>query len=265
MKNNAIVRSTRSLIGAQPWSTTRRGITRLLAGLALGGPLDLLGVKAEAKCKKKCGPCKRCKKRKCKPKPAGAPCADGTCQSGRCVTAGSASVPSPPLACGTGGPCRVFLSSTLHGGNLGGLRGADLICQGLAKDASLPGTYKAWLSDTTDSPSSRFVPSSGPYQLVNGTTIAATFRDLTDGTLSALIDLTETGGRVGSNPVAWTHTLINGTPGGDVTVSCENWNTSAPAGPRGNAGLATASGASWTAAGSSLCSIPRHLYCFQQS
>jgi len=133
-------------------------------------------------CKKKCGPCKRCKKGKCKPKPAGTACAGGTCQGGSCVTAAANVPPSPPLACGSGGPCRVFLSSTTHGGNLkgrsvSGLAGADAICQRLASDANLPGIYKAWLSDSFNSPTSRFVPSSGPYQLVNGATIAANFTE----------------------------------------------------------------------------------------
>ena len=79
---------------------SRRGITRLLAGLTLGGSLGLLRLsQAEAKCKKTCGPCKRCTKGKCKPKAAGTACAGGTCQRGRCIT----TPPPPPsfteLAC----------------------------------------------------------------------------------------------------------------------------------------------------------------------
>ena len=58
--------------------------------------LGLSGV--EARCKKKCGPCKRCKKGKCKPKPAGTVCTGGTCQSGTCVPA---TAPSP-LVCSSG-------------------------------------------------------------------------------------------------------------------------------------------------------------------
>ena len=79
---------------------SRRGMTRLLGGLALGGPLALLGLsKAEAKCRKKCGPCKRCKKGKCKPRPAGTVCAGGTCQGGACVPT---TPPPPPLICPSG-------------------------------------------------------------------------------------------------------------------------------------------------------------------
>src|SRR5215213_3578267 len=88
---------TRSLTDSPPGSTTRRTMTRLLGGLALGGPLALLGLReAEAKCKKKCGPCKRCKKGKCKPKPAGTACAGGTCHKGTCVTAAPSTGPVRP-------------------------------------------------------------------------------------------------------------------------------------------------------------------------
>ena len=83
--------------------------------------------------------------------------------------------------CGEGGPCRVFVTSTEYGGIIGGLTGADTICQQLAEASNLSGTYKAWLSDSTDSPSTRFVRSTGPYQLVDGTRIAANWTSLTDG------------------------------------------------------------------------------------
>ena len=86
MESDAFDSLTRSLIGAHPGSMTRRGITRLLGGLALAGPLTLLGF-AEADAKKKsCPPCKKRKHGKCKKKlPNGTPCNGGACDSGRCV------------------------------------------------------------------------------------------------------------------------------------------------------------------------------------
>lgn len=51
---------------------------------------------------------------------------------------------------GSEGPFNyAFVTSTTHTGNLGGLSGADEICNQLAADAGLPGTYVAWLSDSS--------------------------------------------------------------------------------------------------------------------
>jgi hypothetical protein len=236
-------------------SLTALGSRRSALATALAGGLGTLTiVSTEAKKKKKCSPCKKRKKGKCKKnKPDGTVCEDGTCQGGRCVA-------SP--GCGAGGPCLVFLSSTLHLGNLGGLSGGDTICQGLATTAGLPGIYKAWLSDDTSSVISRFVPSSGPYRLVNGTTIATSFTDLTDGTLLTLINVTETGGASGATLAAWTGTLPNGNATTGASFTCANWSAG---GIDGIAGLVTRSDAGWTLAGDILCSERNHLYCFQQS
>jgi hypothetical protein len=226
--------------------------------------------------KKECPPCTKRKQGKCKGTlPDGSACRAGTCQSGRCVAA----VPPDPCAscsgdqvcrdgvcivpaCGAGGPCRVFLSSVRYDGNLGGLSGADAKCQGLAAAAGLPGSYKAWLSDSTSAPISRFTPSSGPYRLLNGTTIAANWTELTDGTLAAPINVTETGGGVGEPARVWTHTRITGDAGGSPDAHCANWSTST--GVEGNWGIATVNLASWTDAGEASCTNPSHLYCFQQ-
>lgn len=66
----------------------------------------------------------------------------------------------------------VFVTSGTYTGNLGGLTGADQECNTLAAAANLPGTYKAWLSTSNGSPSTRFVQSSVPYKLVDDTVIA---------------------------------------------------------------------------------------------
>ena len=54
---------------------------------------------------------------------------------------------------------------------MGGVAGADAKCQSLADNANLGGTYKAWISGTTDGPSKRFEQSgfldSLPYYLAS--------------------------------------------------------------------------------------------------
>ena len=103
---------------------------------------------------------------------------------------------------------RVFVTSTNYTGNLGGLAGADAKCQERANAANLGGTWKIWLSDTTGSPSTRFTKSSNPYKLLNGTTIANNWSDLTDGTLQNPLNMTELGTTVQTS--TWTNTKING-------------------------------------------------------
>jgi hypothetical protein len=197
-------------------------------------------------------------------------CCLGVCSNGTCQGAViQLPPPPPPNACGEGGPCLVFLSSTLHDGNLGGLSGADTTCQGLADAAGLPGTYKAWLSDGINSisqgprsPSSRFVRSSGPYQLVNGTTIAANWADLTDGALLAAIGVTEVGGDLGSTENTWTQTNRNGRSV-FPDESCKNF-TSAATNTLGFVGSAAQVGQRWTEHDFTSCNESAHLYCFQQ-
>jgi hypothetical protein len=258
-------------------SVTAAGSRRRILAAALSGALGLVLRAAsieDAPAKKKCPPCKRSKRGKCKPKPNGTACAVGTCQGGNCVAAdqcasctgdqvcsgGACIVP----ACGAGGPCRVFLSSTFYNGNLGGLVGADAKCQGLAAAVGLSGTYKAWLSDTTGSPSTRFVPSTGPYRLINGTTIAANWADLMDGALLAPISVTETRGGVGTTDSTWTNTLINGNRE-SAGEHCSNWSTNASPVDGRQDGHALESDSEWTDGGGPPCSAFLHLYCFQQS
>jgi hypothetical protein len=61
----------------------------------------------------------------------GRACPDGqVCFLGECV-----------LPCGKRGPCRVFVTANIRTGGIGGLAGADAICQWEADVARLPGTY----------------------------------------------------------------------------------------------------------------------------
>jgi hypothetical protein len=170
----------------------------------------------------------------------------------------------PPPTCGHGGACLVFVTSAELSGDLGGLDGADAVCQQLAQANSLPGTYRAWLSDETGSPSTRFVQSSGPYVLRNGTVVANTWADLTDGPLLAPIEITEehsavVGGRT------WSNTERDGLPLLSNQKHCNNW-TSAADPFIGHFGRAFASNSEWTDSRSFLpCEQTAHLYCFQQS
>jgi hypothetical protein len=182
-------------------------------------------------------------------------CADDEqCTRGDCV----------PRPCGAGGPCLVFVTSSSHNGNLGGLDAADAICQARADEASLSGTFMAWLSDGSESPDTRFpTKSAKPYRLVNGTTIANDWADLTSGDIGARIDVTETGS-TGVVAGVWTHTLTSGSAGGTGNVSCSNWASTSGNGDYGYTGF---SDAKWTNRGQTVCGSGNalRLYCFQQN
>ncbi|HRA47799.1 MAG TPA: hypothetical protein PK819_07005, partial [Thermomicrobiales bacterium] len=164
-------------------------------------------------------------------------------------------------SCGSGGPCTVFVTSTTHDGNLGGIAGGDNICQIRASAAGLPGSFRAWLSATGTDASSRFDASAGPYYLVNGTTIATDISDLIDGTLAAAIDCTESG-NLFQTPV-WTATQDDGSFSGQT---CSNvgelpdWSTITGRTAVGSS-MTTTTG--WSFTSIQPCASSYALYCFQ--
>jgi len=91
---------------------------------------------------------------------------------------------------------RVFVTSTTSKGDMNGIPGANEICQQLADDASLSGTWKAWLSNTTDNAIDLI--SDGTYVNVENALIASRLGDLTDGTINRSIQLDESGDDVGT-------------------------------------------------------------------
>lgn len=155
---------------------------------------------------------------------------------------------------------RVFISSATYNGNLGGLSGADAKCQALADAVPLGGTYKAWLSDGTTSAASRITQSSSGYRLVNGTKIADDWADLTDGTIDAVLNVTQTGATVGMVYV-WTNTSTAG--GIQDTNHCTNW-TSSSMGLSGNLGSTVWYDYTWTNVGPNSCNTSNRLFCFEQ-
>ena len=152
----------------------------------------------------------------------------------------------------------VFVTRRRHQANLGGLAGADAICQRRAAAAGLPGTdWTAWLSDSTENAIDR-IPD-GQYQLVDGTTqVADDKADLTDGFLKAAINLDEFGQPWGG--LVWTGTEEDGT---DTGSNCINW-TDNSTGFGGSYGAAGAKDVDWTKLpyDTALCSERYHLYCF---
>ena len=196
----------------------------------------------------------------------GEPHGQGGHHAGRCST----HAPCPAGQCrgrsGACGPCLVFVSSSEHTGNLGGLAGADAICHRLARAAGLPGSYLAWLSSGSSSPGTRFTRATVPYTLVDGTVVAETWDDLTRGHLRHAIDRAETGGQDAIlGDTAWSNTLTDGTPAGSAPgAHCRDW-TSAAGHDDGHVGIPFSTDDDWTFTRSLMyCAFPQRLYCFQQ-
>jgi len=252
-----------TLLRSLATTPSRRNALRLLAGSALGGLFGLAQMQTKAK---KGGKGKR---KTCKAKGKTTICHNGqTIEVSNCALKAhkkhgdlEGPCPAPPPACGTGGTCRVFVTSTTHQGNFGGLTAADAICQQQAQAANLPGTYKAWLSDSTNSPDTRFVKSPGPYHLVDGTTVADNYADLTDAPLDAVIDRTEFGQAVSTPFECWTYTDSDGRAFSGID-HCSNW---ASTSGEGHYGAAITTSHNWTNWNSDPCSKDHRLYCFQQS
>lgn len=163
---------------------------------------------------------------------------------------------------------KVFVTSTTYKGDLGGLEGADAKCQERADAAMLTGTFKAWLSDGTDSPATRLTHSADiPYALVDGTVIAESYAALTAGPLQHGIDKTEAGGAPPVEPifgrsVVWTGTRDDGTLYWQEHT-CSNWTSSA--GAEGGFVGDTTHTTHWSAAyGDFACDRDVPLYCFEQ-
>jgi hypothetical protein len=114
------------------------------------------------------------------------------------------------LSCGGGQICGlgecvakryVFVTSTSHTGDFGGLAGANEICNQRASQAQLPGSYRAWLSDGELSPAQVFEGGVAAFVLRNGPTLAYSLDDFMDGSLFAPINRDEFGGPIEAS--AW--------------------------------------------------------------
>lgn len=196
----------------------------------------------------------------------GAVCGDGHVDGGEECDEGQ-------LAEGCSSSCKlyrhVFVTSQVFTGELGGLEGADAKCQEAAAAGQLPGTYRAWLSSSSESPNTRFVHSAIPYRLIDGKEIASDWNDLTDGTLAAGINVSEHEGLPGKGEhscipsrlsIVWTGTKTTGTAvAGDYF--CGEWSGIAGDGSAGVAGLADST---WTANCLPTCGEQAALYCVEQ-
>lgn len=164
-------------------------------------------------------------------------------------------------------PKRIFVTSSGFTGNLGGLNGADSICQGLANQAGLNGFFKAWLSDSTTDAVDRINGSDSGYVNFNGDPVADDLADLLSGNIDNPIMYDETGeSRVDT---VRTGTLSDGTRflgSGGASQFCNDW-TNAGVAPDvvSLTGISSQTGRLWTDATLRGCNNnDLFLYCVEQ-
>lgn len=159
---------------------------------------------------------------------------------------------------------RVFVTSTLQNGALGGLAGADAICAARAAAASLPGNYVAWLSTESVNAASRLGTAQG-FVRVDGTPFANTVADIVSNKIFNPIRLNESGVDVsaGVAPGASTLTVFTGTLGDGTVATGSTCADFTDSGANARRGEVSGGPVTWTARQNSNCSTARRLYCFQ--
>ena len=176
------------------------------------------------------------------------------------------------FAIGTGEKI-VFVTSERYDGALGGLDGADAICQEHADSAGLLGTYRAWLSNSTTSVSQRFDRDfdNAAFVRTDGVRVANNWADLTNGQIQRNLNMSEFGSPIlqtnYANTVAWTGTSAGGLyvgPDDDGNhQDCNSWGSSSST-SKGWQGRITARNGAWSDFENRGCNTEKRLYCFQQ-
>jgi hypothetical protein len=157
----------------------------------------------------------------------------------------------------------VFVSSGAYSPNFGSLAAADAICQQLAGAAGLPGTFMAWLSSSTQATGDRMQHASKPYVRVDGTVIATSWADFTDGQLSAPIAVDEHDAPY--NGYVWTNSGANGAVFySSSAYTCFDWTYDAAGGYEALAGFAGGTDLTWAQYVALPCDQTARLYCVEQ-
>jgi hypothetical protein len=127
-----------------------------------------------------------------------------------------------------------FVSSTGSGmgGNLGGLAGADKLCQTLATKAGAGNrTWRAYLSTSMPDVNARDRIGTGPWFNPKGTQIASSVEDLHSDKANINNDtaLDEQGRTINAQGAPNRHDILTGSTadGKATTTTCQNWTSSA--------------------------------------
>ncbi|NUN04819.1 MAG: DUF1554 domain-containing protein [Bdellovibrio sp.] len=175
----------------------------------------------------------------------------------------------------SGGHARMFVTSTTYDGNLGGIAGADAKCQARADAASLGGTWKAIISDSTTSAKSRMKLRLKPVfnlagelmwnpavpLMVSNDSVISTVAAPWGSTVSSIAnnpEITELGTLVSGTTSVWTGTTRAGL---SHSGHCTNWTSNgAVTGIIGSTDVTTVS---WIFTTSGNCTSSYRLFCLE--
>ncbi len=157
---------------------------------------------------------------------------------------------------------KVFVTSTFHDGNLGGVLGGDAICVARATAASIPNAanFKAWLSDaSTNAIDHVTVTATGPWYRLDGVKVADNKAALATAPLFTAIVVDENGAYTDNSNV-WTGTDTTGIKNAN---RCVDWTSNAGNPVIGHIGAAGVSDSRWTDWTDGFCNSVSALYCFE--
>jgi len=157
-----------------------------------------------------------------------------------------------------------------EGGGTTGPDGADKLCATAAAAASLGGTWKAWISSSTENAFARIADVSPWYFVDRKTKVFDNKNGLVQGSLKigplVNIDMNELG--VQNSPVnSWTGTRVDGVPSPTVSpFNCKDWTNNQPInGYEGLVGIGISFNVSWwTDSSTNPCHLKNRLICFEQ-
>jgi hypothetical protein len=156
----------------------------------------------------------------------------------------------------------VFVTSTSHAADLGGLQEADDICAQRAGEAGLEGEYMAWLSTSSANARDRIPTTAAGWIRTDGLPFAASVVSLVQGEIFYPPRVDEKGDDLGTGDVwVFTGTDGDGTHYASGTyTSCSDW-TVVDAGELFRSGVPSAGSLLWTAGNGTGCGIQGRLYC----
>jgi hypothetical protein len=151
---------------------------------------------------------------------------------------------------------RIAFATTASFVPSGGIAAADALCASEAGNASLPGTYKAFMSTTTVPAASRFNLSAAPWVRTDGVPLMESASHLATWRLLTAVDR-HADGSLAQN-FAWTGNPTTNT----MAQTCNDWSTASST-VFGVVHITTESASSWTTFQNG-CATNGTLICFQE-